>query len=162
MIFFFEKRMKIEFFNWLIPTAGSLVKLRFTWLVSVSFHSKKNYQGTLFSSVSTRNSLVSVPDPWRGLFELTVCLSRTLYSPRVLHREHYRESRTPSGVPHLVQRSQDTAKNNWRKPWLCVCWKRTFVHGSLILKSQQNRIELVTRPGRLQMQRTWHNYMTLL
>ena len=29
---------------------------------------------------------------------------------------------------------------------MCVCRKRTFLHQSLILKSQQNRIELVTRP----------------
>ena len=42
--------------------------------------------------------------------------------------------------------SQDTVKNRWRKPWLCVCWKRTFLHRSLIVKSQQNKIELVTRP----------------
>ena len=37
--------------------------------------------------------------------------------------------------------------NNWHIPWLCVCWKRTFLHWFLVAKSQQNRIELVTRPG---------------
>ena len=42
--------------------------------------------------------------------------------------------------------SKDTVKNNWCKPWLCVCWKRTLIHWSLILKSQHNIIELVTRP----------------
>ena len=31
---------------------------------------------------------------------------------------------------------------------MCVCWKCTFYHWSLNLKSQQNRIELVTTPGR--------------
>ena len=40
----------------------------------------------------------------------------------------------------------DNVNNNWRKPWLCVCWKRTFLHRSLILNSQQNVTELVTRP----------------
>ena len=30
---------------------------------------------------------------------------------------------------------------------MCVCWKRTCLHRSFIVKSQQNRIELVTRPG---------------
>ena len=55
----------------------------------------------------------------------------------------YRETRKQSGVP----RSQDTVKNNWRKPWLCVCYERTCLHGSLMVIGQQNRIELVTRPG---------------
>ena len=44
-----------------------------------------------------------------------------------------------------ARRSQDAVKNSWRKPWLCVCWKHTFLHRSLIVKSHQNRIELVTR-----------------
>ena len=35
---------------------------------------------------------------------------------------------------------------NWRKPWLCVGWKRTLLLRSLIVKSQQNKFELVTRP----------------
>ena len=33
----------------------------------------------------------------------------------------------------------------------CVCRKRTFLHRSLILKSQQNRIDLVNRPACHQM-----------
>ena len=44
-------------------------------------------------------------------------------------------------------RCQGSIKNNWRKPWLCVCWKLTFLHQSLIVKSQQNRIKVVTWPG---------------
>ena len=32
------------------------------------------------------------------------------------------------------------------QPWLCICWNRTFAYRSLILESQQKRIELVTRP----------------
>ena len=69
-------------------------------------------------------------------------------STRLVHCfRNYRDTRTPSGVARLARRSQGTVNNNWRKPWLCVCWKRTFLHRSLILKSQQNRIELVTRPG---------------
>ena len=35
----------------------------------------------------------------------------------------------------------------WRKPWFCVCKQQTCLHRSLIVKSQQNSIELVTRPG---------------
>ena len=34
---------------------------------------------------------------------------------------------------------------------MCVCRKRTFLHRSLILKSQQNRIDLVNRPACHQM-----------
>ena len=34
------------------------------------------------------------------------------------------------------------SKNSWRKPWLGFCWKHTFLHRSLIFKSQQYRIEL--------------------
>ena len=45
-----------------------------------------------------------------------------------------------------MRKSQDTDNNNWCKPWLCICWKRTFLHRSLIVKSQQNIIELLTRP----------------
>ena len=51
-------------------------------------------------------------------------------------------------------RSQDTVNNNWHEPWLCPCWKRTFLHRSLIVKSQLNRIEIVTRPGTLQCSTT--------
>ena len=47
--------------------------------------------------------------------------------------------------------SQDTVNNNWRKPWLCVCRKRIYLHRSSIVKSQRNRIELVTRPGLVQL-----------
>ena len=46
-----------------------------------------------------------------------------------------------------AQRSLDTVKNSWHKPWLSVCLKRICLHRSLIVKSQQNRVELVTRPG---------------
>ena len=42
--------------------------------------------------------------------------------------------------------SQDAINNNRRKPLLCVCWKRTFPRLSLSVKSQLNRIEVVTRP----------------
>ena len=64
---------------------------------------------------------------------------------------NYRDTRTPSGVGREARRSQDTVNNNWRKPWLCVCRKRTFLHRSLIVKSQQKKIELVTRPGGIKL-----------
>ena len=51
------------------------------------------------------------------------------------------------GLHRLSLMLPDTVNNNWRKPWLCVCWKRTFLHRSLIVKSQQKRIELLARPG---------------
>ena len=35
---------------------------------------------------------------------------------------------------------------------MCVCWKRTFLHRSLIVKSKHSRIELVTRPGARQQE----------
>ena len=31
------------------------------------------------------------------------------------------KTKTPSGVSWLAQGSQDTVKNNWHNPWLCVC-----------------------------------------
>ena len=43
--------------------------------------------------------------------------------------------------------SQDTVIYCWRKPWLCLCWKKHFFHRSIILKSQENRIKFVTRLG---------------
>ena len=53
---------------------------------------------------------------------------------------HHQVCRARHGGPR-------TPKKCWCKPELCVCWNRTFYHRSLILKSQQKRIELVTRPG---------------
>ena len=35
------------------------------------------------------------------------------------------DTRTPSGMECLTRRSQDTVKNNWCKPWLFICRKRT-------------------------------------
>ena len=78
-----------------------------------------------------------------GLFELTRRPSRALDSPRMLLPELQRCKDTV----RLAKRSQDTVSNNWRKPWLCVCRKRTYLHRSSIVKSQQKRIELVTRPA---------------
>ena len=46
-----------------------------------------------------------------------------------------------------MQRSQDTVNNNWRKPWYCAFIENALFHQSLIVKSKQNLIELVTRPG---------------
>ena len=54
----------------------------------------------------------------------------------------YRDTRTQSGMARWARRSQDAFNNCWCKPWLCVCCKRTFAP----FQSQQNRIELVTRP----------------
>ena len=81
---------------------------------------------------------------FEGLFELTRRPSRALNSPHALLPELQRYKDT---VSCAERRSQDTVNNNWCKPWLCVCWKCIFLHRSLILKSQQNKIEVVTRPG---------------
>ena len=61
--------------------------------------------------------------------------------------QNYIETRTQSGTPRQAEKPQGTFKNSWRKPWLCVRWKRTCLQRSRIVKSQQNIIELVTRPG---------------
>ena len=53
----------------------------------------------------------------------------------------YRDTRTPSGMPLKVRRSQYSAKYSWHISWLCICWKRTFLHLSLIMNSQHNGIE---------------------
>ena len=41
-----------------------------------------------------------------------------------------------------------SVKNNCCKTWSCVCKWKHFLHRSLIVASQQNRIEIVTRPRR--------------
>ena len=40
-----------------------------------------------------------------------------------------------SDVAHLAQGSQDSAKNSWHKPWLCVCRKHTFLHRSFFWRA---------------------------
>ena len=85
----------------------------------------------LFSSFLPSNSLVSISDPWRAFKADTVPFN----GPRLVRWfQMYREPRTPSDVPCLVRRCQDTVKNSWRKPWLLFFWKHTFWHRSLIVK----------------------------
>ena len=50
-----------------------------------------------------------------------------------------------------MRRSQGTVNTTLSET--LICWKRTFLHWSLIVKSQQKRIELVTRPGNVWFQR---------
>ena len=73
----------------------------------------------LFSSVPPCNSLPSVLDPGADT------------APFKGHRlagllQNYWETRTLSGV--LLWAAEVPGKNNWRKPWLCVCWKRNCFH----------------------------------
>ena len=83
------------------------------------------------------------------IFELTRCPSWALYLPRALLPELQRDKDTircgvlGAGVPgHYREQLTQT---------LIVRLLEThFFHRSLIVKSQQNRIELVTRPGCLQ------------
>ena len=81
--------------------------------------------------------------PLKGFFELTRRPSRALNSPCALLLELQRYKDTD--VPLYARRSQDNVKN--RTPKTLRLMKRTFLHRSLIVKSKQNRIELVTRPG---------------
>ena len=74
-----------------------------------------------------------------GLFELTRNLVHYLWNCR--------DTRTRQVWCTRRRGPRTPVKNIWRKPWLCVCWKCTFLHQSFILKSQQNIMELVTRPG---------------
>ena len=49
----------------------------------------------------------------------------------------------------MLQRPQDTLKNNWRKPWLCGFWKRTYFCCSKIVllpSLLHEKIDLVNRP----------------
>ena len=93
---------------------------------------------------------LSLSRTFEGLFELTWRPSRALDLPRALllelqrYKDTVRCAALGTEVPGHCQEQL-----SWRKPWLqeCVCWKRTFIHQSLIVKIQQNRIELVTRPG---------------
>ena len=64
-----------------------------------------------FSSVIPSNPLVLVSDPWRVSWaDVEPCHLCCLCN--------YRD------------RSQDTIRNNWTKPWLCFGWKRTRFHWS--------------------------------
>ena len=84
--------------------------------------------------VPPSHSLISVSDPWRAFWAEMAPFGP---SPCLMHCFwNFRDTRTLSSVPHLAQRSQDTVKNSWRKPWLWVWWKRTFLHQSLIVKIQ--------------------------
>ena len=82
-----------------------------------------------------------------GLFELAHRPSRAFDLPRALLPVLQRYQNTV-GRASLAPWSQDTVKINWRKPWLCVCWKYMLLQRSLVVKSQRKRIELVTIPAR--------------
>ena len=79
------------------------------------------------------------------LFELTRRPSWTLDSPRALltelqrYKDTFRCAVLGAEVPGHRQKQLTHT--------LCVCWKGTFLRRSLIVKSQQNIIELVTKPG---------------
>ena len=73
------------------------------------------------------------------LFELAWRPSRALNLPGALLQERNGDTVRCAARGEF----QESVKNSWRKPRLCVCWKRTCLHRSLMV----NRIELVTRPG---------------
>ena len=82
-----------------------------------------------------------------GLFELTLRPSRALNLPRALllelqrYKDTVRCAALGMDVPgHRQKQLTQTLIVNFVK-------KSTFLHRSLIAKSQQNRMELVTRPG---------------
>ena len=114
---------------------------------------------TPFSSVPPSSSLVSVSNHRRAFWadttpfsgpRLASCIASgttEIQGHSQVSRARCRGPRTPS-----VRQQQLT-----QKPWLCVCWKRTFLYRSLILKSQQNRTELVTRPDLSSL--PWQNMM---
>ena len=99
-----------------------------------------------------------------GLYELTKRSSRTFNSPHVLLPELKRNKEIVSCFWATCRGPwTDTIKNNWQKPSMQVCWKRTFKYRSLIVISQQNKIELVTRPDLRQRGQSggWHNHNSL-
>ena len=103
----------------------------FAWMANQWPLDRKHYFFLSFS-----NSLVLVSDPWRAFWADTAPFKgpqpRRVYWFRTTEIQGHRQ------VLRLTRRSQDTVQNNWRKPWVCVCWKRTFLHWSVIV----NRIEL--------------------
>ena len=96
----------------------------------------------LLSFNFSSNTLVLVLDPWRAFLATSVALEPC----RVCCFWNYRETRAPSVVPGLLRRSQDIIKTYWHKRWLCDYRKAYFLRWSFTVISQQNRIELVTRP----------------
>ena len=84
-----------------------------------------------------------------GLFELTRRPSWALDSPRVLLPELQRYQDTVRWAA-LGTEVQGHHQQLLTQTLIVRCWKSTFLHRSLIVKSQQNRIELVTRPDNFQ------------
>ena len=155
MLFFkFEKSnffKKIENFWKFLKYIWKIWKILFFWraftwarnrsghylnLFSVSIFVKKNHQcawrANWWQIVWWPKIASFVPQqlprpcfgPLKGFFELTLCPSRGLYMPCLLPPElqRYKSSVRCAALGAEVQ---DTTKNSWHKPWLCVC-KNTF------------------------------------
>ena len=84
---------------------------------------------TLFSS----DPLIRLPSYWThvGLYELTLCHSRVIDSPRALPLGLQRNKNTIR-CPSVTRRSQDTGNNNYRKHW------RAFVKNTLLFVPPKN------------------------
>ena len=102
--------------------------------------------GKYFSLLFLATTPLSLSQTLQGLFELTWRPSRSLILPCVMLLELQRNNDT-FRCPTLGMEVSGHCPNSWRKPWLCLCWKKHFFHRSIILKSQENRIKFVTRLG---------------
>ena len=80
--------------------------------------------------------------PSKGFFELTRRPSRALNLPRALLPELQRKKDTVRGVVLGVE-----VPGRRQKQPTQTFVETNFLHQPLIVKSQQNRIEIVTRPG---------------
>ena len=97
----------------------------------------------LFSSIPPSNPLVSISDPWRGCGEygaLHVALNRLVDSCVA--------SGTIEKLGHcqVCQARLDVPGHRQKQPTQTAFVEHTLFHRSLIVKSQQNKIELVTGP----------------
>ena len=105
--------------------------------------------GNTFSSAPPSNSLFSVSDPWRASWVDTAPFSGPRLASCVASRTteiqgHCQVCRTRPRGPRTL------SKTAYAYLDFAFVGKRTYSHWSLIVKSQQNRIELVTRPERPQ------------
>ena len=139
-----------------LRSSGTALRAGLATIFSVSIFGKKNHRFArmanqwllvgviLFSYVPASNSFVSVWDPWRAFWadtapfkgpQLALCVCSGTTEKQGHHQVLRARHRGPRTLPKTTEQT------------LCFCWKCTFLHRSLIVKSQLNGIEIVARPA---------------
>ena len=69
---------------------------------------------------------------WHGTFQGPFYL--ILHISTGLNYSYYDTGSVSSLAGYYAGRQQDSVKNNWRKPWMCVCQEHTCFHLSIKLR----------------------------